>query len=197
MPEISSTMYPFIIAGAGAIVLLLLLVVIVRRRRAAGDELEGEGDSGHPGAEEEPVAAKVVGGDGETREADEERPGTAPRSAGAQTTGAPSEADGPGSLVAWGPDEVGSERLVTASGHREGTAMGTANGRDVAPGITVTAPSGWSVVTSISPDDPPSSIGINIFKIEGVTAPEGRAETQGQEDAAAPEDEPAGAEEHP
>lgn len=49
MPEISSTMYPIIIAGAVAILVLLLLLVVARRRRARRDRSAEEHDTAFPG----------------------------------------------------------------------------------------------------------------------------------------------------
>ncbi len=121
MPEISSTMYPIIIAGAGAIVVLLLLFVVVRRRQAGRDESTDEHDTGSPGTEDESLGVKLIESDDDAQPEDDEARGrvkengrvadgaeaSPPETSGSQGAETKSKT---GSLVAWGPDETGPER---------------------------------------------------------------------------------------
>jgi len=147
MPEISSTMYPIIIAGAVAILVLLLLLVVARRRRARRDRSAEEHDTAFPGAEDDSLGVELIEDDDEAPGSDDEARGQAGRddrvadgtvTSPAATTGSrgeagetgtsPTEAAGShgaerrsGSLVAWGPDETVPEKLRAGAEAPAGT----------------------------------------------------------------------------
>lgn len=148
MPEISSTMYPIIIAGAGAIVVLLLVLVVARRRRTRRNQTPAEHDTGLRGAEDD-SGVRLIEDDPDAPGEDDDARGGAKRNGrvadGAETSPAadgspgvaeetetsPPETAGSqgaeakfGSLVAWGPDETGPERLRAGAEPRAETDRG-------------------------------------------------------------------------
>lgn len=152
MPEISSTMYPIIIAGAAAIPVLLLLLVVARRRRSRRDQPAEEHDTGPAGAEDESPGVKLIedddathgeddetrnraGGHGHVTDGAETPPGATAGSPGvvdtsgsshAGTAGSPGAGAGSQGLVSWGPDETGPEKLRGVDEPHPETDMGTA-----------------------------------------------------------------------
>ena len=175
MPEIDSTMYPIIIAGAVAVLVLLLLLVAARRRRARPERSAEEHDTAVPGAEEDSPGVRLIENDDSHGDNDEARAPAAGNGRVADGTeistaaaGSPGETEATessvasaagshptgsrsGSLVAWGPDETGPE----AQGRQEKPSIETPTGVPSEAGTRAPPTASHATVDAAAASGPP------------------------------------------